>query len=51
MLRDQMKLRYEVVISQSQNSQFYFKGSRDQSHFIFEIDVGKRRIRHLMTLN
>ena len=27
------------------------KGSPDQSHFIFEINVGKRRIRHRTTLN
>ena len=27
-----------------------FKGSSDQSHFIFEIDVGKSRIRHRTTL-
>ena len=28
-----------------------FKGSSDQSHFIFEINVGKSRIRHRQTLN
>ena len=28
-----------------------FKGSPDKSHFIFEINVGKRRIRHRTTLN
>ena len=28
-----------------------FKGSSDQSHFIFEINVGKSRIRHITTLN
>ena len=28
-----------------------FKGSPDPSHFIFEIDVGERRIRHWTTLN
>jgi len=28
-----------------------FKGSSDSSHFIFEINVGKRRIRHRTTLN
>ena len=28
-----------------------FKGSPDQSHFIFEINVGNRRIRHITTLN
>jgi len=27
-----------------------FKGSSDPSHFIFEINVGKRRIRHRTTL-
>ena len=27
------------------------KGSSDSSHFIFEINVGKSRIRHIMTLN
>ena len=27
-----------------------FKGGLDQSHFIFEINVGKRRIRHTTTL-
>ena len=27
------------------------KGSSDSSHFIFEINVGKRRIRHRTTLN
>ena len=27
------------------------KGSLDQSHFIFEINVGKSRIRHITTLN
>ena len=27
-----------------------FKGSSDQSHFIFEINVGKSRIRHTTTL-
>ena len=26
-----------------------FKGSSDPSHLIFEIDVGKRRIRHTTT--
>ena len=25
------------------------KGSPDQSHLIFEIDVGKKRIRHITT--
>ena len=29
---------------------FIFKGSPDQSHFIFEINVGKGRIRHRTTL-
>ena len=29
----------------------YIKGSPDPSHFIFEINVGKRRIRHITTLN
>ena len=28
-----------------------FKGSPNQSHFIFEINVGNRRIRHITTLN
>ena len=28
----------------------YFNGSSDQTHFIFEINVGKRRIRHTPTL-
>ena len=28
-----------------------FKGSQDQSYFIFEINVGKGRIRHRTTLN
>ena len=28
-----------------------FKGSPDRSHFIFEINVGKSRIRHRTTLN
>jgi len=28
-----------------------FKGSSDPSHFIFEIDAGKSRIRHITTLN
>ena len=28
-----------------------FKGSPDQSHFIFELNVGQRRIRHTTTLN
>ena len=28
-----------------------FKGSLDPSHFIFEINVGKRRIRHRTTLD
>jgi len=28
-----------------------FKGSSDPSHFIFEINVGKGRIRHRTTLN
>ena len=27
------------------------KGSQDPSHFIFEINIGKRRIRHGTTLN
>ena len=27
-----------------------FKGSRDPSHFVFEINVGKKRIRHTTTL-
>ena len=30
---------------------FIFKGCPDSSHFIFEIDVGKKRIRHRTTLN
>ena len=30
---------------------FIFKGSSDQSHFIFEINVGKKRIRHGTTMN
>ena len=29
----------------------FFKDSPDPSHFIFEINVGKRRIRHRATLN
>ena len=28
-----------------------FKGSQDPIHFIFEINVGKSRIRHITTLN
>ena len=28
-----------------------FKGSSDPSHFIFEINVGRRRIRYRATLN
>ena len=28
-----------------------FKGSSDSSHFIFEINVGKKRTRHRTTLN
>ena len=28
----------------------FFKGSQDPNHFIFEINVGKRRIRHRTTL-
>ena len=28
-----------------------FKDSPDQSHFIFEINVGKSRIRHRTTMN
>ena len=28
-----------------------FKGSLDPNHFIFEINVGKRRIRHVATYN
>ena len=30
---------------------FYFKGSTDPSHFMFEINVGKSLIRHITTLN
>ena len=29
----------------------FIKGSSDESHFIFEINVGKGRIRHITTLN
>ena len=29
---------------------FIFKGSSDQRHFIFEVNVGKSRIRHKTTL-
>ena len=36
-----------VVLHSKQN----FKGSSDPSQFIFEINVGKRRIRHWTTLN
>ena len=32
-------------------NKFYLKGSSDQSHFIFKINVGKRRIRYRTTLN
>ena len=28
-----------------------FKGSPYQNHFIYEINIGKRRIRHKTTLN
>ena len=28
----------------------FFKGRPEPSHFLFEINVGKRRIRHRMTL-
>ena len=30
---------------------FGFKGSSDPSHFIFDFNVGKSRIRHTLTLN
>ena len=30
-------------------SRFLIKGSSDPNHFIFEINVGKRRIRHVLT--
>ena len=33
------------------NRKWNFKGSSDQSHFIFEINVGISRIRHSTTLN
>ena len=29
----------------------FVKGSSDTSHFIFQVNVGKRRIRHRTTLN
>jgi len=32
-------------------SKLKFKGSPDPNHFIYEISVGKRRIRHRTTLN
>ena len=35
----------------SQNKPIRFKGSSDLSHFIFEINVGKGRLRHITTLN
>ena len=35
----------------SQKLAKWIKGSSDQSHFIFEINVGKSRIRHTTTLN
>ena len=41
----------EFVVTLSGNFLRNFKGSPDPSHFIFEIDVGKKRIRHRTTLN
>ena len=53
-------IRPQVIYGQDANKQrefgkihFYFsdfKGSSDSNHFIFEIDVGKSRIRHTTTL-
>ena len=48
---------YERVINAFQKCSIFarflniFKGSPDQSHFIFELNVGQRRIRHTTTLN
>ena len=42
------KSDYACVIIKSG---YHFKGSPDSSHFIFEVNVGKRRIRHRTTLN
>ena len=36
---------------QSESFSMNFKGSSDPRHFIFEINVGKKRIRHRTTLN
>ena len=42
-----MKSQSEIILYIAKQ----FKGSPDQSHFIFEINVGKSRIRHRTTLN
>ena len=39
-----------IVAFQVTLENIIFKGSSDQSHFIFEINVRKRRIRHITTL-
>ena len=41
-----MKSQSEIILYIAKQ----FKGSPDQSHFIFEINVGKSRIRHLERL-
>ena len=38
-------------LKKSHESETRVKGSADSSHFIFEINVGKSRIRHRPTLN
>ena len=43
----QQIITLSTTVSQTQN----FKGILDPSHFIFEINLGKRRIRHRTTLN
>ena len=52
-------LRFSFVVDtcccffENQNGSFisWFKGSPNPSHFIFEINVGRMRIRHITTLN
>ena len=39
----------DAIVGKFNLSPIYYKGSLDQNHFIFEIDVGKKWIRHRTT--
>ena len=43
-------VKLSINFSESERKLHLFKGSLDQSHYIFEINVGKSRIRHRTTL-